>query len=174
MKKITDEILNKYIDNELSESEIEELKIILSEDQKSLERLKALKFVDSTMKELKIENAPANITSRIMSRIESISFVKKKNYSFFYWIIGIFSALLIGLFGFMFSFASSETGDSGSKIMNNIISHIPSISIPFNLGINSNSVILIGASLTIILLITFYFLVVSHREIKNSLDSLSR
>lgn len=169
MKKITDEILNKYIDSELSASEIEELKNMLASNPDALEKLKALRFVDSSLRTMEHDKAPDHIAGSIMSRIESLSIVKGKSFYFFYWIVGVFSLMILGLVGYIFSLISPA--DSGSSsILDNITNYFSSFSISFNLGLSSNLILLIGASLSIILLIAFYFLVASHREFKNSLS----
>lgn len=169
MKKITDEILNKYIDNELSAAEIEELKNLLSLNPDDLDKLTALRFVHSSLRKLEHDKAPDHIASSIMSRIEAISIVKGRSFSFFYWIVGVFSLMIIGLFGYILSLISPTESES-SSIVDGITNYFSSFSISFNFGLSSNLILLIGASLSIILLIAFYFLVVSHREFKNSLS----
>ncbi len=169
MKKITDEILNKYIDNELSAAEIEELKNLLSSNPDELDKLKVLRFVDSSLRTMEHDKAPDHIAGSILSRIEALSIVKGKSFYFFYWIVGVFSIMIIGLFGYILSLISPAESD-GSSVLDNVVNYLSSFSISFNIGLSSNLILLIGASLSIILLIAFYFLVVSHREFKNSLS----
>ena len=47
MSRITDDILNDYIDNELNSSSIDELKNNLSNDEEAVKKLKALKISGS-------------------------------------------------------------------------------------------------------------------------------
>lgn len=169
MKKITDEILNKYIDSELSAAEIEELKNLLSSNPDELDKLKVLRFVDSSLRTMEHDKAPDHIAGSILSRIEALSIVKGKSFYFFYWIVGVFSIMIIGLFGYILSLISPAESD-GSSVLDNVVNYLSSFSISFNIGLSSNLILLIGASLSIILLIAFYFLVVSHREFKNSLS----
>lgn len=169
MKKITDEILNKYIDNELSAAEIEELKNLLSSNPDELDKLNVLRFVDSSLRTMEHDKAPDHIAGSILSRIEALSIVKGKSFYFFYWIVGVFSIMIIGLFGYILSLISPAESD-GSSVLDNVVNYLSSFSISFNIGLSSNLILLIGASLSIILLIAFYFLVVSHREFKNSLS----
>ncbi len=54
MKKVTDEILNKLIDNELSSSEIDELHQLIKKDEKLLSKTKAHQMVDNVLKKLEL------------------------------------------------------------------------------------------------------------------------
>jgi len=63
--KVTDEILNKLIDNELNDREIEELHRLIKYDEVALSKVKAHQMVDSILKRIDIDLAPEDTTSII-------------------------------------------------------------------------------------------------------------
>ena len=92
MNKLTDEILNKYIDGELEPFELAEVKNEIERNDETLARLKALRLVDNSLKQMEIEYAPVNFSEKVMKAISDASkAVKPKISYFFVTIIALFS-----------------------------------------------------------------------------------
>lgn len=173
--KVTDEILNKYIDGELSAAEINELKNYLSANPNELEKLKALKLVDNVLSEMEYEAAPHNFTEKFMNRL-NVSYSSKSNK--FYLIKIIFALFGLGFIGvFLFGLSRLSFTDSSSdetafeRVMERIGEVIPAFS--FSLSINSDTMMLIVSILVLVTLIAAYIIINSHKAFKDNLENLS-
>jgi hypothetical protein len=163
--KVTDEILNKYIDGELSAAEINELKNYLSANPNELEKLKALKLVDNVLSEMEYEAAPHNFTEKFMNRL-NVSYSSKSN-KFYLGFIGVF---LFGLSRLSFTDNSSDE-TAFERVMERIGEVIPAFS--FSLSINSDTMMLIVSILVLVTLIAAYIIINSHKAFKDNLENLS-
>jgi len=76
-----DELLNRYIDGELQEGELEEVQLLLKEED-NVKKLKALRIVDTSLRTLESDTAPTDFTSKVMKTISAGSTKIKlsKNY----------------------------------------------------------------------------------------------
>lgn len=173
--KVTDEILNKYIDGELSAAEINELKNYLSANPNELEKLKALKLVDNVLSEMEYEAAPHNFTEKFMNRL-NVSYSSKSNK--FYLIKIIFTLFGLGFIGvFLFGLSRLSFTDNSSdetafeRVMERIGEVIPAFS--FSLSINSDTMMLIVSILVLVTLIAAYIIINSHKAFKDNLENLS-
>ena len=84
MKQVNDELLNRYIDGELSVQEIDDLEKELAVSPDLVDRLKALKMTDTVLKNMEHDSAPENVANRIMQKIESVNSVKNQKPYFLY------------------------------------------------------------------------------------------
>ena len=171
MKKLTDEILNKLIDNELSSSEIDELYGLIKNDEKLLSKTKAHQMVDDVLKKLEIENAPSNATELIMGKITNSVLQKEKKNSFFKFVIGAFVTSGLLVIGFIVTAMPSNNPNSKSYISivkNKFAEFLPTISI----NISNDLLLIVTASFTIIILISFYFVIEEHKTFKQKLDNI--
>ena len=171
MKKLTDEMLNKLIDNELSSSEIDELFNLIKNDEKLLSKTKAHQMVDDVLKTIKVEAAPLNTSELIMERISNSVLHREKKNGFIKFIMGSFVTLIVLVIGFLFISNKSPQRISGSYFStakNKVLEFLPNISI----SINNNILIAIASSITVVLLISFYLLFEEHKSFKQKLDSI--
>lgn len=174
MKKITDEMLNDYIDNQLDNDAVRELNDALTHDSEAINKLKALKLVDQTLGEIPTVEAPMNFTSKMMNIIAgSSSVVKQKSY-FFYSVIGFFSAAIIAILGY--SFATMDNSDKGKpaeitsyidKIKDSVLQHANG----WDSFFTNQNIIFIGIFLSVILLVSAFFVAESHKSFKEKLNS---
>lgn len=175
MKILNDEILNKYIDNELNEFESKELKEAINSNPEAQKKLNAHEMVDIILRKLETEKAPAGINEYVMNRILNISASKESKNYFFISIVSFFFVIFLSVIGFLLS--QMEFDNTGSeaglgikeKISNRISEYIPQM--PAIL--DSSSLLFIGGSLTIVLLISGYFIIENHRSFKNKLNSFT-
>ena len=171
MKELTDDNLNKLIDNELNNSEIDELYLLIKNNDELLSKTKAHQMVNSVLKGLKIENAPENTTELIMAKISASILVKERKNGLFKFMIGALSLSLVLILGFIVFSDSGNQQNSFlqlSFIKNFVNSHFSNFSIP----IESKLLSIISASITVILLITGYFIVEQHKSFKQKLDRI--
>ncbi|OGU55879.1 MAG: hypothetical protein A2V66_18120 [Ignavibacteria bacterium RBG_13_36_8] len=172
MKKITDEILNKFVDEELSVEELNELKELIAQDEEALRLLKAHKFADRILHKLSVTPAPKNFTERVMDKIYLLMPAKPRKNHFFYGVIGTFILGIVGVFVYIFSLPASEP-DSSSKtvsIINEAQEFIGKNVGRFSSFLSNDTILIVGSFLTFILLLGGYFMVSSHKSFKQNID----
>jgi len=171
MKEVTDEILNKLIDNELSSSEIDELHQLIKKDEKLLSKTKAHQMVDNVLKKLEIEHAPQNTTDLIMEKITQSVLEKEKKNGLFKFIISTFAVSMLLVVGFILF--SKPDGEGVSKSFFNAAKEKLAESFTnFSLPISYDLLLIITSALTIIVLISGYFIFEEHKSFKQKLDSI--
>lgn len=176
MNEKTDSILNEYIDGNLSSAEIEELNKQLSNSPEITGKLKGLKVVDSHLKEMESLAAPSGITGRIMQKLES-AFARNLPKSYFlHTIVSLFAIAFTGMLIFFFTYFSNpeqeySIADNSVKVVNTFITD-------FVKGISAklagSDLILIISIVTLILMLSIYFLFESHKSHRKKLQSIMR
>ncbi len=171
--KLTDEILNKYLDGELSSDELKELNSLIEEDPDALSTLKTHKFVDKTLSKIETEYAPNGFAQRVMNIISSASGVRSKKFYFFRFIVFLFGLLISGTIFFIInslpepepeSQTSLKVVDTATKFLSENFGGLSDL-------LNNNTLIMIGGMLTIVLLISGYFVLESHKSFKQKLEN---
>ena len=170
---ITDELLNKYIDNELSEDGLKEFNEMLKNDFDAQSRLKALHLTEDILRKIEISPAPENFTDKFMSKISiSTSGVKDKVSYFYIGMISFFALAIAGILGFCISqveFGSSNlTGDNQyiqntMELLSGGLGYINSL-------LGNDSILLTGAGLTFVLLVSGYYILENHKNFKEKLN----
>lgn len=172
MNKLTDEILNKYIDGELESFELAEVKNEIENNDKALARLKALRLVDNSLKQMEVEQAPVNFSERVMKAISDVSkTVKPKVSYFFVTIITFFSIAVLGVIIAAFKSIDNENGQQAmAPYVDKAKELIGKNLIEFQHFFTNKNVLLVVSILTLILLITVYLTFEAHKNFKNKLN----
>ncbi len=169
--KVTNEILNRLIDNELNDREIEDLHNLIKYDEIALSKVKAHQMVDSILKKIDVELAPEDTTSVIMGRISNSLLIKERKNGFFKFIISSFVFLIIFIIGYLVSIAGEtqavKSPSKYSEYTNKIVDFFSSI----NLTFNNELMLIIGGVLSVMLLISGYFMLEEHRSFKQKLEN---
>jgi len=175
MSKITDEILNKYIDGELDTFELKNVQAELEKDNSALARLQALRSVDNSLRQIEVDETSANFTDKVMNAIAlTKSVVKPKISYFFISIISIFSAGVLAVLITAFRSAQSEKNSTTLAPYVDRLKEFLDKNLNSLHGIFANSnVILIISVLSLILLISVYFTVEAHKNFTKKLNSIS-
>lgn len=173
MKNVNDELLNRYIDGELSAQEINDLEKELAANSSLVDRLKALKMTETVLKGMEHESAPANIAQRIMQKIESVSSIKNQKPYFLYGIVVFIAFITIAAVGLVLSQLPPESEDA--LPIEPFIDKL-TVAVSENVSVISEvlqnpTILLIGASLTLISLIAAYYLFDAHKSFKKRLDT---
>ena len=176
MNKISDELINKYVDKELSEEELDQLKILLENDPSLKEKLKAHTIIDEVLHKMENRSAPSNIASNVMTQISVSTKLAKENHYFFYGVVGLFSSAIIGLLIYIISTFEGSNNEKFFEINFSLVEKLQdystsNISIISNL-LKSDTVMIIGLSLIFILIISSAFLFNNLRDIKEGLSKL--
>lgn len=177
MKKLTDEILNKYIDGELTSGELNSLKNFIEENPGELEKLKAHEQVENILRNLEADKAPDSINSYIMKKISPAKTKTAKDFYFFYTLIIIFITSILGVV--FYSLSLSENKQLTDKIIGTFevkqdLTFLSSVLDSAAVIISNKTVFIAGSALTVILFVLAYFIFESHRQFKRSFQNLSR
>lgn len=104
MIKITDDILNKYIDGELDPDEKKQVRSELQASEELQKRLNTLKLVHDTLFNLKEDEVSADFTREIMHKIGRKKFTVPKQQKYFIFSVAAFITILcLVVFGFSIS-----------------------------------------------------------------------
>ncbi len=175
MKKITDELLNDYIDNQLDTSSINELKESIGNDPDSLNKLKALKIVDESLHNLEVFEAPHDFPDRMMELVfKHAKFIKPKINLFFAGIVSVFGIVIASVFiAAIILVAKTNPPLNNSGILESTESFIDK-NVSFLGGLfNNNQFLFAGGLLAVILLLSTLIIIDTHKNFKNKLKSIS-
>ena len=175
MSRITDDMLNDYIDNELNSSSIDELKNNLNNDSEALNKLKALKIIDESLREMEVYPAPSNFTEKVMNSVLThAKSLKPKLSYFFVSIVSIFFLTIVGISVFVINIAG-KTKSTGKdlQIVESVKKFIGENSGSVNSFLSNDKIVLVGGLLTIILFLAGIFVLDSHKSFKNKLKSVT-
>ncbi len=175
MKKLSDELLNKYIDGELGGKSLEEVKEILKTSEEDLKNFHELQAIDKELKEIKEYRVRDNFTSVLMKRIQATAKAKQQDKKFIAFISSIFLALSLGVIGFAFYLLLPDLSISGTAnqnvdwFMNYFIKPTMSVS----KLINSQGISIIGSVFSLGLLITGYFFFEGQKSNKRRMNKFN-
>jgi hypothetical protein len=173
MKNVSDELLNRYIDGELSAQEIDKLENELAGDSSLVDRLKALKMTDSVLKSMEHESAPENVVQKIMHKIESVTSVRNQKPYFLYGIVSFIAFITLAAVGLVLSQLPAESEDSLpiEPFINKLTVAVSENANVISKVLQNPVILLIGASLTLLSLIAAYYLFDAHKTFKKKLDA---
>ena len=167
------ELLNKYIDNELTDKEIESVNEIALEDDKFSTALKTHNFVHNSLLDMKLKYTSAGFTEMVMGKIvKKLGEKYKKNYLF----RGVMSVLgfilVLSLFLFFSYIGDLALVKSATTSSDSIFDKIiPTVSY-FSQIVNTDIFKTITGLLGFIVLLVFYFNLNSHKSMKEKLEQL--
>ena len=121
MIQITDEVLNNYLDGELSREEVEQVNSQLRNSEELQRKFNALKLVHEKLTYLEKDELDDRFTVELMKKIAKRKFVVPKQQKYFIVSIATFITLLcLVIFGFsisaVISSSSSSIGESKSVV----------------------------------------------------------
>ena len=175
MIEITDEILNKYIDGELSMEMVKEIEIAIQSSVDLQRKYNALKLVHENLTHLKEDEVSAGFTDVLMNQIIKKKFAIPKQQKYFIASVATFITLLcLVVFGFsisaMISSTPSSAGDSKSifdsvsTLTDGLIRAIKSL-------LSGEGLSIIGSIFSIIVLISGYFFFEMQKRAKANLGN---
>ncbi|MBI9070644.1 MAG: hypothetical protein JEY94_03560 [Melioribacteraceae bacterium] len=172
MKQHIDDLLNRYIDNDLSSSELKEFKSLMESDSEILNKLKALEVVDNTLHKMEVTKAPDGFTAKVMAKIsETVPSIKVANNKSFFIILSSFIIMLFAGFGASMLFLSPskielENFSLSEKMHEFLPSKIPSL----NLSVLTDNGLMISAIFACVLIVFGIFIYDSHKNFKKKIN----
>lgn len=157
MNRLSDEILNKYLDNELSEPERIEVsrQIELFEDDKK--RFAALQAVHNSLKKAALPEVSPDFTSLLMSKLMKQRKAKSEQKFFIISVGSVFVIIILIVLGFLISSILNTQTSSSVSIMDNLVSFMADIGGKVSLGFSGKNISIVGSILSFALILTAYF-----------------
>lgn len=168
-----DELINKFLDSEISNLELEELQKLLNDDF-NYKSLKSFQLIEKTLKDIKTEKAPELFTEKLMTKILMLNKSRNERKSFLPIIINsIFVLLIIFFVVIYFIYANMDIRNSEFNLLieskiNLINSFLPTLKKIF---INK-IVIFFSSIISLLLLIIFYYIFEEHKIFKKKLENM--
>ena len=175
MNQITDEILNKYIDGELSREEVVQVESALEKSLELRQKFNALRLVHENLSYLKEEQVSPGFTDSLMKQLAKKKFALPKQQKFFIASVATFITLLcLVIFGFsisaMISSAPETIGDTGTivnsaeKLSDGLVNVVSKFFRGAGLSI-------IGSIFSIIIIVSGYFFFEMQKRAKANLGN---
>ena len=175
MIQITDEILNRYLDGELSREEAEQVKSALRNSEELQIKFNALKLVHEKLFNLKEEKVSTDFTDTLMMQIVKRKFTIPKQQKYFIASVATFITLLcLVIFGFaistMISSTPSSIGESKSVVdsISNLSDGLVGVLMHLFRG---EGLSIIGSVFSIIIIISGYFFFEMQKRSKANLGN---
>lgn len=174
MIKLTNDILNKFIDNELDWETYQAVNEQLKSSPEDLRKLNELQKIHGGLKSLNVEEVSEQFTSNIMERILKEAKVKKADRNFILSIVSFIGLIILVLIGVAFSQIISSSpnpstvsfGDKITSFVSEIVSVVENI-------FTTKSVSIFGMVISLGLIISIFSLYESHKRTKDSLSKLN-
>ncbi|MBN2572278.1 MAG: hypothetical protein JXA68_09130 [Ignavibacteriales bacterium] len=174
MKNLSDDILNRYIDNELNIEELENVNTIVNDNPNELEKLKTHSFVDNILKKLTRYFAPADATEKIMDKIYAITpVVKIKGKKFFLSVISLFASVVLGIIIYSIITIQPQNSESGTSSLIQEVNEILKNLNYLNIFWENNTLLIIMSIFTFVLLLGGYFFKDAHKTFMRRLENIS-
>jgi len=114
MIELNDNILNKYIDDELDSSLAQQIKIQLESSPEDMNKYKALLFIHNELRRLPVDDVSPNFTANLMLKIQRSLKSKKEQNLFVISILSFFFLISLGIIGYLLAnyIFTAEPGSS--------------------------------------------------------------
>lgn len=172
MNKLSDEILNKYIDGELNTASLQEVNNILSSSVDDRKRLNALLTIHKGLKQIKEDSVSASFTESLMKRLSFSQKADKEQYRFMIIISSIFILAMLAVVGLVIYFSFNQAGQSqeAANYSPHIISFFETIASGIAQVFSSKGISIFGSILSLGILISAYFFFESIKTSKQKIQ----
>jgi hypothetical protein len=172
MIKLTDEILNKYVDGELDPTTLNQVNQALQSSDENRKSLKALTMVHAGLKNIKPDEVSSDFTQLVMSKLQKGLKAKKEERLFIFSISSVFIALCLVIVGYIiYSLDFSSQSSKPLQIITNISDTFENGILFLRTLFNSINTSVVGSIFSLIILISAYFL---FENMKRSKEQISK
>jgi anti-sigma factor RsiW len=112
MNKLSDEILNKYIDGELDYASLQNVNEVLSSSLEDKKRFQALSAVHNELKKIKEEQVAESFTASVMKKLQARKKAIKEQRNFIIAISSIFVLVLMVIIGLIIYYGVNQSGQA--------------------------------------------------------------
>jgi cytochrome b subunit of formate dehydrogenase len=153
---INDELLNKYLDDELNSEENEFVKTAIENSPELKKKYAALFNTHSLLKNMEQESPSLEFTKLVMKKIYGKTLNARQQKYFLFTILSVFGLIALGITGFLFYqiIFSIQPGDSSEVVT----TYSKNIGDYFSYLFGKKNLSIFGSLLSFIMLISGYFL----------------
>ena len=169
MIQITDEILNKYLDGELSVEEVKQIKSTLHNSDELQRKYNALKLVHDSLSFLKEDEVSPAFTEKLMKQLVVRTTVPKQQKYFIASVVTFISILCLVIFGF--SISAIISASSSSKEETKSVFDSGGLVEALQQLFSGAGLSIIGSIFSIIVLISGYFFFEMQKRTKADLGN---
>ena len=174
MIKITDELLNKYIDNELDRETYEIIKEQLKNSPEDLKKLHEFQKIHFELKSIKVDVLGDHFTAKVMKEIRKKAKAKQADKNFIISISSFIMLIIFVLLELLFrSLLIYQDTGSAVSIGENISRFAGRLSGFINNIFNSKGISILGSVISLGLIISIYTFYEYHKKAKDSLSKLN-
>jgi hypothetical protein len=167
MIDLNDEILNKYLDGELEQSDFIRVQELLKASADARSRLGALQTVHSGLKQMKEYSPSEEFTSLVMGKLFTKVESKKGQKVFIYSISGFFIVLSLVISGIALSIIlNSAAASSSGEFSQNISSYTSKITEVIRDLFSDSGISIFGSILSLGIIIFSYFFFEFQKNLK--------
>jgi len=174
MNKLSDEILNKYIDGELEHGSLKNVNEVLAYSIEDRKRLQALKTVHNELKKIKEDRVTDAFTNLVMQKLLARKKAFKEQRNFFFVMLSIFISIILVIIGWVIYSAITRSGDAqtSQSFTQHIVLFFHSIASAISQIFTPKGMSIFGSIISLGILISGYFffenLKTSKQKIRNS------
>jgi hypothetical protein len=174
MIRLTDEILNKYIDGELDSDTLNEVREALSSSDEDKKRLKALQMIHGGLNNMKPDEVSSYFTQLVMSKLQKELKVNKEERFFIFSISSVFVGLCLIIIGYViFSLDFSSQVSEPVQIITNFSDTFENGILSLKTFLNSINTSVIGSIFSLIIIVSAYSLFESTKRTKEQISKLN-
>jgi len=165
---MNDEILNRFIDGDLSATERDEVLRAVTSSPEWKKKYETLKKAHELLIAMKPEEVSNNFASLVMSKLNAQKLRARQQKNFLTIIISFFGIIILSITGFVFYnilLSVSQATETSSSITS-LSSYVKDLT---NLLFSKNGTTIIGSALSLIMLVSGYFLFEYQKKMKSNL-----
>jgi predicted anti-sigma-YlaC factor YlaD len=167
MKQISDEMLNNYLDGDLDNNEKKEIEELLKNSERDRTRFQSLMLVHRELSNINEYNVSPNFTSLIMAKLSNMAKYRKSDRNFILSIISVFIVPCFAIIVYMsLNIFKSNIGRTQNPGINEYITFTQHILGYLKIFFTSQNIFITGSILSVVMLITAYFMYEGHRSLK--------
>ena len=157
MKILSDDILNKYIDGELSRDEMRAIEEAIKNSREDKTGLSAMQNTDSLLKNIRLIEVKSNFTSLVMHKIQRSLQSRQEQKKFIIGIISAFIVMCLAIVGFVGFEIIRNYNPVASSAIRDSINYVTSASQLISGIFNSRNISIIGGVFSLGLVISAWF-----------------
>ena len=157
MRTLSDEILNKYIDGELSRDEMREVEETIKNFREDRIELNAIQNTDRSLKNMRLIEVKSNFTSLVMNKIQKRLRSRQEQKKFIVSIFSIFIVMCLMVVGVVgFEIVKNFNPETSTAIKDSI-KYVTSASQLISNIFNSRNISIVGGVFSFGLIISAWF-----------------
>ena len=166
MITINDELLNKYLDDELNREEKDFLKISIEKSPELKKKYAALLYTHNLLKNVEPDSPSPNFTKQVMNKISRRTSTARQQKYFLFSVLSLFGLIVLGITGYvLFQIISSVQASESTEV---VTTYSKNVGDYFSNLFGQKNISIFGSILSFIMLVSGYFLFEYQKQSKKN------